>query len=211
MGSHWQAISLFPLCLCVLKILKHRGTEKTEGKVISARCKVKDVRRGWRTSRDDHRRSLLKKFQFRLQRLLWYHQQRQKQAEVQLQQAAMQREAAAAELRDVQEQLEAACQLPERAGQLVDLCARQNVVAHLQVLGRTVTAAQEKLKLAEQRVREADRVRTQITKDVEGLLHLRAVQQAEHHDEVAHQQQIVLDEVVMRQWSMRDADATASP
>ncbi len=151
----------------------------------------------------------MKKFQFRLQRLLWYHQQRQKQAEVNLQQAAMQREAAFVEVQTVQQQIDRACRLPEQVGRLVDLSARQNAAAHLQALSRTLTAAEEKLKLTGQRLREADQVRTQITKEVEGLLHLRALQLAEHRDEVNRQQQIVLDEVVMRQWSMRDADATA--
>ena len=151
----------------------------------------------------------MKKFQFRLQRLLWYHQQRQKLAEVTLQQAAIQREAAFAEVQDVQQQIERACRLPEQVGRLVDLSARQNVVAHLQTLDRTLTAAEEKLKLTDQRLREANQVRTEITKNVEGLLHLRVQQQEEHRDEVSRQQQIVLDEVVMRQWSMRDADATA--
>lgn len=151
----------------------------------------------------------MKKFQFRLQRLLWYHQQRQKQAEVLLQQAAMQRELAFAEVLDVRKQIELACRLPEQAGGLVDLSARLNVAEHLQGLGRILTAAQEKLQASEQRLREANQVCTQITKDVEGLLHLRVQQLEDHRDEVARQHQIVLDEVVMRQWSMRDADATA--
>ena len=72
-----------------------------------------------------------------------------------------------------------------------------------------ILAAQEKLKQSDQRLREANQVCTEITRDVEGLLHLRAQQLAEHTDEVARQQQIVLDEVVMRQWSLRDAEATA--
>lgn len=151
----------------------------------------------------------MKKFQFRLQRLLWYHQQRQKQAEVHLQQAVMQREAASAELAIVQRQIERTCQRPEQAGRLVDIAARQNSAEFLQTLGRTLTAAQEKLQKTDQRLREANQVRTQITKEVEGLLHLQAQQQAEHSEEVDRQHQIVLDEVVMRQWSMRDADATA--
>jgi flagellar export protein FliJ len=151
----------------------------------------------------------VKKFQFRLQRLLWYHQQRQKQAEVRLQQAAMQREAAQGVVLEIQRQIEQACRLPEQVGKLIDVTARQNMTGHLQNLGRSLTAAQEKLKQTEQRLREADQARAQVTRDVEGLLHLRSEQLVEHGDEVARQQQIVLDEVVMRQWSMRDADATA--
>jgi len=151
----------------------------------------------------------LKKFQFRLQRLLWYHQQRKKQAEVHLQQAAWQREAAQAEMIDVLVQIEKACQLRETVGQEVNVAARQNATSHLQSLGRILTASEEKLKLADQSLREAQGVCAEITREVEALVHLRTQQQLEHQDEVARQQQIVLDEVVMRQWSMRDADATA--
>lgn len=151
----------------------------------------------------------MKKFQFRLQRLLWYHQQRQKQAEVKLRQAVMLRETAVSEVQAIELEIERACQLPEKVGQLVNLAARRNVGEHLLTLGRTLTAAREKLKAADQRVRQADEARMQITKDVEALLHLRAQQLQAHRDEISHQQQIILDEVVMRQWSMRDADATA--
>lgn len=151
----------------------------------------------------------MKKFQFRLQRLLWYHQQRRKQAEVKLQQAAMQREVAATAVVEMQRTIERACQLPERVGQVVSLSARLTVAAHLEELQKALRTAQENLQKADQRLREATEVCTQITKDVEGLLHLRVQQLAEHTDEVARQQQIVLDEVVMRRWSKRDADATA--
>lgn len=151
----------------------------------------------------------MKKFEFRLKRLLWFHQQKKKQAEVLLQQAVMQREAASAEVESVKQQIEQACQLPEKSGGLINVAARQAMAAHLQALGRTLTAAQEKLQKTEVRLREANQVCMQIEKDVEGLLHLRAQQFEEYQDGIAHQQQIALDEVVMRQWSMRDADATA--
>jgi flagellar export protein FliJ len=151
----------------------------------------------------------MKKFHFQLKQLLWYHQQRQKQADVQVRHAALQRDAVLAEIQAIQQQIEAACQLGEQVGQAINVSARQSVTAHLQVLGQTLTATREKLQKAEQRVREATEARTRITKDVEGLLHLRARQFAEYQDEIARQQQIVLDEVVMRKWSMRDADTTA--
>lgn len=150
----------------------------------------------------------MKKFQFRLQRLLWYHQQRLKQAEVRLQQVAIQRESAAVVVRQIQQQIESACQLPEHAGQVVNVSARQNMAARLQQLGKSLNSAREILQAADQRLREANQVRTGITRDVEGLLHLRVQQFAEHSDEMARQQQIVLDEIVMRRWSMRDADAS---
>lgn len=146
----------------------------------------------------------MKKFLFRLERLLRFHQQRQKQAELRVGQAALERAAALADQVRIQHQIERACQLNESVGGLIDPGARLNAVWHVEQLGLVLTAAQEKLKLADRRFRDAERERMEITKNVEGLLHLRAQQQSEHRDEAARQQQIELDEVVMRKWSVND-------
>jgi len=153
----------------------------------------------------------VKKFQFRLERLLRFHQQRQKQAELRLGQAALEREAALAEVDRIQQQIVRACQLNESVGGSIDPSTRINAVWHVEQLGRVLTAAQEKLKLADQRFREADRERMEITQSVEALLHLRGQQRNEHRDETARQQQIDLDEVVMRQWSIDDEQDIAMP
>ncbi|MEK6257846.1 MAG: hypothetical protein AABP62_04420 [Planctomycetota bacterium] len=153
----------------------------------------------------------MKKFLFRLERLLRFHQQRQKQAELHLGQAALERELALAEVNRIQQQIERACQLNESVGGSIDPRARINAVWHVEQLGRVLTAAQEKLKLADQRFREADRERVEITQSVEGLLHLRGEQHNEHRDEAARQQQIELDEVVMRQWSTDDEHDVVMP
>jgi len=42
-----------------------------------------------------------------------------------------------------------------------------------------------------------------VTQQVEALLHLRSQRWEEHHDEGNRQQQIELDDVVMKQWSKR--------
>lgn len=152
----------------------------------------------------------MKKFQFRLQKLLWFHQQRQKQAEVKLQQAALQREAALSGVLAVQRQIDQACSQAEQPGQLVNIAGREAVAAHLHLLNRNLTAAREKLKVFEQLFREAETALLQITRDVEGLLSLRAQQFAEHQDEVARQHQILLDEVVMRQWSLKESDPSST-
>jgi flagellar export protein FliJ len=151
----------------------------------------------------------VKKFQFRLERLLWYHRQRQKQADVQLQQAAWHRDAALAEIARIERLVQETIQLNESVGREVKPEARENAMRHLDSLGQVLTAARENLELAVGRLREAQRVHSEITQQVEGLVHLRAQQLAEYRDEIAHQQQIVIDEIVMRQWSRRDADATA--
>jgi flagellar export protein FliJ len=153
----------------------------------------------------------VKKFQFRLERLLRFHQQRQKQAELHLGQAASERAAALAERHRIQQQIDRGCQLNESVGGSIDPGARCNGVWHVEQLGRVLTVAQEKLKQADQRFREADRVRTEITQSVEALLHLRSQQRNEHRDEASRQQQIELDEVVMRQWSTDDEQDVVVP
>ena len=153
----------------------------------------------------------MKKFHFRLERVLRYHQQRLKQAELMVAQAAMEREAARLEVLQCQQRIDRACQLNESVGGLVNPTIRANVTAHVDQLGAILAAAQERLKVAWQRFREQDRARALISEDSEGLLHLRDQQRHEHRDDLARQQQIDLDEVVMRKWSLRDnGDASIS-
>lgn len=151
----------------------------------------------------------MKKFQFRLERVYRYHQQRLKQAELRLAQAVMERDIAQAAVADCRQQIERACQLNETVGGLINPAIRANVTAHLEKLALILKAAEERLKISEQRFRELDRVRAEITQDVEGFTHLRDLRREEHRDEVNRQQQIELDEVVMRQWSRHDVGLSA--
>lgn len=150
----------------------------------------------------------MKKFQFPLERVYRFHQQRLKQAELRLAHAATERDAASGVVSRYQQQIEQACQLKETVGGLINPAIRANVMAVVEQLGKTLVAARERLKAAEQRFRETDRVRKEITQDVEGLTQLRDLRRHEHRDEVSRQQQIELDEVVMRKWSVHDADDT---
>ena len=148
----------------------------------------------------------MKKFQFRLERILRYHQQRLKQAELEVSKAAMLHEAARGEVVQCQQQIDRACQLNESVGGLINPTIRRNATAHLEQLGSILAAAQEKFQITGQRFREQDRVRVQISEDAEGLILLRDQQRQEHGEEILRQQQIDLDEVVMRKWSNRGAD-----
>ncbi len=152
----------------------------------------------------------MKKFSFRLERLLHFHQQRQKQAELRMLPLAIERDAANAEVHDITQRIRKACNLNEVVGRSIDPGARMNAVRHVEQLGRVMQAAEERLKLAEQRFREAEQERTEITQSVEALLHLRRQRQTEHNDETNRQLQIELDEVVMRQWSTRGTDVPES-
>lgn len=143
----------------------------------------------------------MKKFQFRLERVLRYHQQRLKQADLRLAQAAMARNAAQNEVLAGENEIHLACRLGEAVGGTVNPATRANVTAHVERLGKILMAAKERLKVCEAYFREQERVRAEITRDVEGFSHLRDLRRQEHLDEVNRRLQIDLDEVVMRQWS----------
>ncbi|TXT22272.1 MAG: hypothetical protein FD138_3573 [Planctomycetota bacterium] len=152
----------------------------------------------------------MKRFQFQLEKLLRYHQQRQKQAELLLSHAAREQESARATVRELERQIELACRLPERVGRSIEPALREQSLRHAQQLSETLPGAQDNLKAAERRFREAQSQHTAVTQQVEALCHLRSQRWQEHLDEAARQQQIELDDVVMKQWSRRalTADAT---
>ena len=148
----------------------------------------------------------MKKFQFSLERILRYHQQRLKQAEMHVAQAAMERDSARLDVDRCQQRIDDACQLNETVGGPINPTIRANVTAHLEQLAEILSIAGKRLMVAEERFREIDRVRTEISRDAEGLSLLRDQRRVEHRVEVAWQQQIDLDEIVMRKWTSRDDD-----
>lgn len=150
----------------------------------------------------------MKRFYFRLDKLLHYQEQRQKQADLRLRQAGLERDTAHADVERVQHQLLQTCRLDEAVGRPVEPHLRIQTLRHAEQLSQTLGTAQEKLKTAELRFREANRQRTEVTQEVESLRTLRQRQWRDHRDEAARQQQVELDEVVMQQWSaqnVRDA------
>lgn len=148
----------------------------------------------------------MKKFQFRLERVLRYHKQRLKEAEMRMALALRERDAAVQVVRTYEQQIEQAGHTNEKVGGLINPAIRTNLTAHLEYLAANLATNKERLKLAEQRFRETDRVRTGINCEVERLSQFRDQQKHGHHEEVMRLQQIDLDEVVMRQWSLNGAD-----
>ena len=145
----------------------------------------------------------MKRFQFQLDKLLRYHQQRQKQAELLMSRAAREQEVARAAVRELERRIERACRLPERVGRSIEPALREQSLRHAQQLGESLQVSLESLKGAERRFREAQKHYTVVTQQVEALLHLRSQRWQEHLDEATRQQQIELDDVVMKQWSRR--------
>jgi len=148
----------------------------------------------------------MKKFQFRLERVLRYHKQRLKEAEMRMSQALREKEAVTQVVRAYELQIEEAGHSKERVGGLINPAIRANLTAHLEYLAANLAVNKERLKLAEQRFRETDRERSEINSEVERLSQFRDQQRHEHHAEVMRMQQIDLDEVVMRKWSLNGAD-----
>ncbi len=143
----------------------------------------------------------MKRFQFRLDKLLRYHQQRQKQADLAVTKASMDHDAAVSEVRRIKSDIQNACRLPERVGQPIEPALREQSLRLANHLSQGLQLAEDKLKAATQRFREAQNHRTAVTQEVEALLHLRTQQLEEHQDEATRQQQIEIDDVVMKQWS----------
>lgn len=145
----------------------------------------------------------MKRFQFQLEKLLRYHRQRQKQAELELSRLGLERDQAQAEVRRIKQAIESACRLSERVGQPIIPALREQSLQHAQQLSESLREAQENLKQADQRFRVAQNHYTAVTQQVEALLHLRSQRWDEHHEEAARLGQIELDDVVMKQWSRK--------
>lgn len=149
----------------------------------------------------------MKRFQFQLEKLLRYHQQRQKQAELLMVRAGRELEATQAAVQDLERQIDTTCRLPERIGQPIEPALREQSLRLAHQLCETLRSAQDRLKAAERRFREAQGQHTAVTQQVEALLLLRSQRWQEHLDEANRQQQIELDDAVMKQWSRRSAAA----
>ena len=104
---------------------------------------------------------------------------------------------------ELERRIERACRLPERVGRSIEPALREQSLRCAQQLGESLQEAQETLKGAERRFREAQKHYTAVTQQVEALWHLRSQRWQEHLDEATRQQQIELDDVVMKQWSRR--------
>jgi flagellar biosynthesis chaperone FliJ len=137
--------------------------------------------------------------------------QRLKQAELKVAQAARERDFAKTSVDHFIMLIDQACQSDMAAGTLINPSVRSNLTEHVERLRGMLSTAQERLKVSEQRFRETERVRAEIHQEAEGFTQLRKLRAEEHQDEVNRRQQIELDEVVMRKWSVNSADDDSPP
>lgn len=156
----------------------------------------------------------MRRFHFRLERVLKLKQQRQYLAELRLQQARLTLDAALARVRALEVQLALAAEVlreqvtmgPSSSG------AWLAASAHTAHLSRAIQDAAAKVEKAEQDVREATAVRVQRAVEAEALLHLRDNAWEVHRDESMAGEQRRLDEEGLRRWQAnRGQGPSAAP
>jgi flagellar export protein FliJ len=143
----------------------------------------------------------VKRFQFRLERVLSVKEQRERLAEMRQRQAQARREEALAECARIEEQLAqttASASVKLRAAAI--LGTWQAHYEQAVALGELLAAAQRRADEAEEQLQEANRLRIQASLEVEALRTLRAREWQSYQKEAARQRQNNLDELGLRRW-----------
>ncbi|HWG43755.1 MAG TPA: hypothetical protein VN688_13285 [Gemmataceae bacterium] len=155
----------------------------------------------------------MKRFHFRLERVLSVKVQRERLAEMRQRQAQARREEARAECVRIEEQLNqttASASAKLRAAAI--LGTWQAHYAQAVALGELLAAAQRRADEAEAQLQEANRLRIQASLEVEALRALRAREWQSYRKEAARQQQNNLDELGLRRWlAAREEGPFGSP
>jgi hypothetical protein len=143
----------------------------------------------------------VKRFEFRLEQALKVKRQQERLAELEQQRARVRMDAAQAQVaalhRKIEELAVALDKDIRRAG------GQQLWMAHYdqsRLLGLALTAAEQRVRQAQQALHEADVRRRQIATEVEALVNLRQQQWQDYRQEAARAQQEQLDELGMRRW-----------
>jgi flagellar export protein FliJ len=143
----------------------------------------------------------VKRFIFRLDKVLQVKEQRQRLAELRQQQARLAVDKVRAEIATLTGQLQAASSaLETQIGRSVEAGAWTGCYEHSTRVGNALRAAEAMLMNALAELETASSLRTKITQEVEALLTLREQQWHAHRDEAAAQQQDQLDELALSRW-----------
>lgn len=140
----------------------------------------------------------MKRFEFRLERVLAWKRQRERLAELRLQRASLEREAARSRVRSLREQLDQST--ARFAGRAADLALRLAQSRHLAQAGELLRQAEEQLVRAEHTVKEANSVWSQAAREVEVLVRLRGRRWQDYLLQKSRAEQEQLDELGMRRW-----------
>jgi flagellar FliJ protein len=152
----------------------------------------------------------VKRFTFRLERILKLKKQRQRLAELAQLQAAAVLEQAQKEEAALQEQLARnAAVLAAQVGRPVDTAAWLTHYSHAGQLGKSLDQAEANIQAAAKKLQEAAARLTQISTEVEVLLSLRRQYWEEFLQETGREEQKALDELVIERWRGSEKRSTA--
>lgn len=155
----------------------------------------------------------MKRFHFRLERVLSLKEQRERLAEVRQQQARARLEEAHAECARIEEEMRRiAAEAAKRLRESATLGTWQVHYEQTALLSEMLTTAQQRTTEAEAQLQEANRLRIQASLEVEALRGLRAREWQSYRKEAARQQQNNLDELGLQRWLAKRATGPfASP
>lgn len=149
---------------------------------------------------------MAKKFNFRLERVLKYRHQQQRQAEQRQREAfnmllsAQEREA------EVKREFDEASDSTGLVGRVFDPVALSNAVDHLAAIDSRLKKAGERVENAQRVFDQAETEWAETTKETEILKTLREQKMFEHQRKNELEQQTAVDENVMRKWSRHQSD-----
>jgi flagellar export protein FliJ len=143
----------------------------------------------------------MKRFQFRLERVLSLKERHERLAEMRQQQARAQWDAARAECIRIEEELaQTTASAAQRLRQAAALGTWQAHYEQAAALDDLFAAAQRRVVEAEKLLQEANRLRIQASLEVETLRDLRAREWREYREQVARHRQNNLDELGLQRW-----------
>lgn len=148
----------------------------------------------------------MKRFHFRLERVLSLKEQRERLAEMRQQQARANLEQVQAECGRIEKEMERiAADAAARLGESATLGTWQAHYEQTAHLGEMLKAAQMRAMEAETQLQEANRLRIQASLEVEALRGLRTREWENYRKEAAQQQQNNLDELGLQRWLAKRA------
>jgi flagellar export protein FliJ len=161
----------------------------------------RDRAEGFYGPTEQERLLVVKRFTFRLDKVLKVKEQRQRVAELRQQQARLTVEGVRAEIAGHWQELQGtASALEAQLGRPVPSGAWGGYYEHSTKVGENLRTAEARLKRASAELEIASAARTKITSEVEALLTLRAHQWQVHREEAALVQQNQLDELALNRW-----------
>jgi flagellar export protein FliJ len=149
----------------------------------------------------------VKRFEFRLERVLRLKSQRARTAELRQKRARLTVDAAEAKVAALVADLaKVAAGLGEKVGRALPTGAWQDVQTHAARLGRQLTAAEADLRRVREELERAAAARAQAVAEEEALLYLRRIAEEAHQEAAARAEQVRLDELSLLRWrAARDA------